>query len=157
MTQQMGSWYASVIFSLGEQLSPALFTGESCSQAKPNSATQITQKLASHCSSNSITSSRPPIPTDRRAGLATAVQRQTAAVCLSCSQSARLCARSPLSQPVTVCRVAAAFPRLQTAERERKREGVSQIKQELPDSDEKLGKLGASQANALCRVAETAC
>ncbi len=37
------------------------------------------------------------------------------------------------------------------------REGVSQIKQELLDSDEKLGKLGASQTNALCRVAEIAC
>lgn len=81
---------------LREQLRLALFTGEDCSQAvprpdgqaKPNSATQITQKLASHCSSS--TSSRPPIATDRRAGLATGVQRQTAAVCLSCSQSAPL-------------------------------------------------------------------
>ncbi|KAA0725589.1 hypothetical protein E1301_Tti018727 [Triplophysa tibetana] len=31
--------------------------------------------------------------------------------------------------------------------RRREREGVSQIKQQLSDSDEKLGKLGASQAN----------
>jgi len=101
----------------------------------------------------------PAIATDRRAGLATGVQRQTAAVCLSCSQSAPLHPLPPSA--ATVCCVAAAFPRLQTAEsergREREREGVSQIKQELPDSDEKLGKLGASQANALCRVAEPAC
>lgn len=106
-------WWESLLYSI-ISLVPSQTVPRPAGQTKPNITVHSLAPPPLIISSRS-SGSHLPVPTDRRPGLATAVQQQTTAVCLSCSQSARLTPLVPPGQSATVSRVPAAFPRLQTA------------------------------------------